>query len=141
VKRHYPFILSLGELLPHLSIHSLKINKISENKFHLNLVMENSGFLPSYTSQQSKSRQSSRPVRVELELPDGAVLTSGKHREDMGHLEGRSNKLEVGANSADSPTDNRARLEWVIQATAGSKIRIKILSERAGSIIREVQLQ
>jgi murein tripeptide amidase MpaA len=141
VKKHYPFILTLGDLIPHLSIHSLNIDKISENKFHLNLVVENNGFLPSYTSQQSKSRKSSRPVRVELELPDGAVLTSGKHREELGHLEGRSNKLDVSAFSADSPTDNRARLEWVIQATTGTKIKIKILSERAGVISREVTLQ
>jgi murein tripeptide amidase MpaA len=141
VKRHYPFILTLGELLPHLTIHSLNIHQISDNKFHLNLVVENSGFLPSYTSQQTKFRKSSRPVRVELELPDGALLTSGKHREELGHLEGRSNKLEVVSNSADSPTDNRARLEWVIQAVSGSKINIKIMSERAGSIKREVILQ
>jgi len=141
VKKHYPFILTLGDLLPHLSIHSLNFDKIGENKFHLNLVVENSGFLPSYTSQQSKSRKSSRPVRVELELPDGAVITSGKHREELGHLEGRSNKLDVSAYSADSPTDNRARLEWVIQAAAGIKIKIKILSERAGVISREITLQ
>jgi murein tripeptide amidase MpaA len=141
IKKHYPFILSLGDLLPHLSIHSLTVDKLSENKFHLNLVVENSGFFPSYTSQQSKSRKSSRPVRVELELPDGAVLTSGKHREELGHLEGRSNKLDVSAYSADSPTDNRARLEWVIQAIVGSEIKIKILSERAGVIYREVTLQ
>jgi murein tripeptide amidase MpaA len=141
VKRHYPFILTLGELLPHLSIYSLDVNKISEDKFHLNLVVENSGFLPSYTSQQSKSRKSSRPVRVELELPGEAILTNGKRREEFGHLEGRSNKLEVAASSADSPTDNRARLEWVIQAVSGTKILIKILSERAGSITREVTLQ
>jgi murein tripeptide amidase MpaA len=141
VKKHYPFMLTLGELLPHLSIYSLDIKKISPDKFHINLVVENSGFLPSYTSQQSKTRKSSRPVRVELELPERAILTDGKRRQELGHLEGRSNKLEVAANSADSPTDNRARLEWVIQAAVGTKILIKIMSERAGSIRREVTLQ
>lgn len=141
VKKHYPFMLTLGELLPHLSIYSLDIKKISPDKFHLNLVVENSGFLPSYTSQQSKTRKSSRPVRVELELPEGVILTDGKRRQELGHLEGRSNKLDVSANSADSPTDNRARLEWVIQAAEGTKILIKIMSERAGSLHREVTLQ
>ncbi len=57
VKKHYPFMLSLGEMLPHLVIQSVVINKISDDKFHLNLVIENSGFLPSYTSQQSKTRK------------------------------------------------------------------------------------
>jgi murein tripeptide amidase MpaA len=141
VKKHYPFILTLGELLPHLAVVSLDVQKISEDRFHLNLVLENRGFLPSYTSQQSKSRKSSRPVRVELELPEGVLLSNGKRREEIGHLEGRSNKLDVSAYSADSPTDNRARLEWVLQAPSGTKVLVKILSERAGSISREVILQ
>jgi murein tripeptide amidase MpaA len=139
--RHYPFMLALGEMLPHLSVHSLVVNKIGEDKFHLNLVIENTGFLPTYTSQQGKSRQAARPVRVELELPEGVELTSGKRREEFGHLEGRSNKLDVGGVSMESPTDNRARLEWVLKATPGSKIMLKILSERAGTILREATLQ
>ncbi len=141
VKQHYPFMVTLGELLPHLVIYSLETTKIGQDKFHINLVVENSGFLPSFTSQQSKSRKTTRPVRVELVLPEGATLTSGKHRQELGHLEGRSNKLEVTSSWADSPTDNRARLEWVIQAVEGTKITVKVLSERAGSITREVTLQ
>jgi murein tripeptide amidase MpaA len=141
VKKHYPYMLSLGELLPHLAIHSLKISKISDNKFHLNLVVENNGFLPSYTSQQSKSRLASRPVRVELDIPDGVILTSGKQRTELGHLEGRSNKWDVSDPYGESPTDNRARMEWVIEASPGLIIGIKILSERAGNINHEVILQ
>ena len=140
VKTHYPYILSLGEMLPHLAIYSLKISRVSDNKFHLNLVVENSGFLPSYTSQQCKIRQASRPVRVELLIPDNAYLTSGKHRTELGYLEGRSNKIDLAAPYGESPTDNRARLEWVIEASPGTKIGIRILSERAGNITREVIL-
>ena len=141
VQRHYPFILALGDMLPHLTVHTLEVNRVGEDKFHLNLVVENTGFLPTFTSQQSKGRQAARPVRVELELPEGVRLTSGKHKETLGHLEGRSNKLEVGASNSESPTDNRARLEWVLQATPGSKLKLKILSERAGAIVSEVILQ
>jgi murein tripeptide amidase MpaA len=141
VSRHYPFILALGELLPHLSIHSLKVDKLGDNKFHINLVLENTGFLPSYTSQQCKSRHVARPVRVELDLPAGTRLTSGKARQEFSHLEGRSNKLDVQSNNTESPTDNRARLEWVIQAPTGTKIGIKINSERAGSLNVEAILQ
>jgi murein tripeptide amidase MpaA len=141
VKKHYPFMLSLGEMLPHLVIHSLDVTKISDDKFHLNLIVENDGFLPSYTSQQSKTRRSSRPVRLELEIPKGVILTSGKPKEELGHLEGRSNKLDNDAPFGESPTDNRRRFEWVIQATPGTKIRLKILSERAGSIQRDLFLQ
>ena len=36
-----------------------------------------------------------RPVRLELELPAGATLVGGKQKQEIGQLEGRSNKLEV----------------------------------------------
>ncbi len=61
--------------------------------------------------------------------------------EELGHLEGRSNKLDVAAVYGESATDNRARLEWVIEAKPGTKITIKVLSERAGKISRDVILQ
>jgi hypothetical protein len=60
--------------------------------------------------------------------------------QEFGHLEGRSNKMEVAAHATESPTDNRARLEWVIQAESGARIEIKIKSERAGSLNKEVIL-
>jgi murein tripeptide amidase MpaA len=141
VKRHYPFMLSLGELLPHLCVQSLKINKMGDDKYHLVLVVENSGFLSTYTSQQCKTRKAARPIRVELEIPSGARLASGKLREEFGYIEGRSNKLDVSANYAESPTDNRARLEWVIQAAPGTKVGVKVLSERAGTLTREITLE
>lgn len=141
IKKQYPFILSLGEMLPHLTLHTLQVTKIAENKFHLNLVVENSGFLASFTSHQCRNRKASRPVRAELELPEGTILNSGKRREEIGHLEGRSNKLDVSANYSESPTDNRARIQWVITALPGTKIGVKILSERAGTISREIILE
>jgi murein tripeptide amidase MpaA len=141
VEKHYPFVLSLAEMLPHLSIHTLHVNKLGEDEFRLNLVVENNGFLPTFTSRQGKARKSPRPVRVELELPEGAKLTNGKPRQELGHLEGRSNKLDVSANFAESATDNRARLEWVIQAPAGAQVTLKILSERAGSLSRLITLE
>ncbi len=141
VEKHYPYMLSLAEMLPHLSIHTLKVTRLGEDEFHLNLVVENSGFLPTFTSQQCKTRKSARPVRAELELPKAARLTSGKRREELGHLEGRSNKLDVSAIFAEGASDNRARLEWVIQAPAGTTLTLKILSERAGAITRLVTLE
>jgi hypothetical protein len=40
----------------------------------------------------------------------------------------------------ESPTDNRSRSEWVVCAKPGSSLKIHVLSERAGSIHREIKL-
>jgi murein tripeptide amidase MpaA len=140
VERVLPFTLALGDLLPRLSVHTLEVTQLTEGTHRINLVVENSGVLPTYTSEQGKKRQAARPVVVELVLPEGASLVNGKRRTDLGHLQGRSNKLEVSSLWDTSGTDNRARLEWVVQAPAGSLLKMNILSDRAGSLRREIIL-
>jgi murein tripeptide amidase MpaA len=136
----FPFMKSLGTMLPRLDVHTLEISEVTDGTYHLNLVVENLGYLPTYTSIQGKNRRAIRPVRVVLELPDGAVLTSGKRRTELGHLEGRSNKFTTTTTQGSGPTDNRARAEWVIKSSPGTQVGIKILSERAGVIQRTVVL-
>lgn len=134
VERHVPYMLSLAELLPHLSIAHAEAHALADGSYKVELVVENSGFLPSYTSRQGQQRKAVRPVRVKLELPQGAALVSGKVQTELGHLEGRSNKLGVSAHMAASPTDNRQRLEWVLRAAPGTSLGVQILSERAGKL-------
>jgi murein tripeptide amidase MpaA len=135
-----PFALALGDLLPHLKIHKLEITRLNGKDYQLNLVVENTGFLPTYTSQQCKKRQAVRPVRVEMDLPERVKLLYGKQRTVLGHLEGRSNKLDVSSFWESSPTDNRARLEWVVRGEVGSILQLHVLSERAGTIHQEIKL-
>jgi murein tripeptide amidase MpaA len=140
VSRHTPWLLAMADMLPHLSIHTLEATPLSSDTYHLNLVVENSGFFPTYTSEQGKKRKAMRPVRAELELPDGAKLLNGKAKAELGHLDGRANDLDVTAFGSSDPTNHRARLEWTIQAQPGSTITVKVVSERAGVIRREVKL-
>jgi len=102
--------------------------------------VENAGFLPTMTSEQARKRKAVRPVRAEIKLEEGNKLLSGKARLELGHLEGRSNKLDAFFGGSSSPTDNRARAEWVVQGKPGDKVKVKVLSERAGSLEAEVEL-
>jgi hypothetical protein len=139
--RHYPYILSLGQLLPHLKVHTFTSTSLGGGNYNFNLVIENTGFLPSYTSQQAKKRAIVRPLFVELEIPRECRIVIGKRRTELGHLEGRSNKLDVSILGADSPMDNRARMEWTLNAQAGTRILIHITSERAGILTIEHTLE
>ena len=139
--RNIPFALTIGDLLPHLKIRSLEVTALGDERFRLVVVIENSGFLPSYTSQQAKKRKAARPVRLELELPNGGMLLTGKNRVELSHLEGRSNKLDQFALWGTAGTDNRARYEWVIKAPTGSTLKLRVLSERAGNLTRLVVLE
>jgi murein tripeptide amidase MpaA len=137
---HTPFILSLADMLPQLSIHHLNVKPLSENTWLVELGVENSGYLPTYTSQQAKKRGIARPVFAELILPASARLVTGKSRQEMGHLEGRSNKDTLTSVHGSSPTDNRARAIWVMEAPTGTSMEIKVRTERAGAIRKTITL-
>jgi hypothetical protein len=59
---------------------------------------------------------------------------------EVGHLEGRSNKLDVSAFWTDGNTDNRGRVEWTLHGQPGAVVTVHVLSERAGSLHRQVTL-
>jgi hypothetical protein len=128
--RNTPFALAMGDMLPRLVIHELKVSALGNGDYHINVVVENTGFLPTCTSMQGKNRKAMRPVRVEIELSEGVRLIDGKRRTELDHLEGRSNKLDVAAIWAASPTDNRGRAEWVVHAEPGSRVKVHVLSEQ-----------
>jgi hypothetical protein len=138
-KRNVPFALALGKMLPHIEIHTLEVRKVGPETFTLNLVLDNDGFFPTYTSNQGKKRESIRSPRIQLEIPDHVKLLNGREKTEIGHLEGRSNKIGAIFTVA-SPTDNRSRHEWTLQADSGTKISIQIISDRAGTISEEIML-
>ncbi|MGD8753166.1 MAG: M14 family metallopeptidase [Anaerolineales bacterium] len=139
-ERNVPFALALGDMLPNLEIHTLEVEKVTKDTFTLNLVVDNRGFLPTYTSAQGKTRKVIRAVRVELELPEGVEILNGRSKSSLGHLEGRSKRIgEIFVIA--SPTDNRGHLEWTLHAQPGTMVRLHIISERAGAIHRQIVLK
>jgi murein tripeptide amidase MpaA len=138
--RNLGFVLSLGNMLPRLEIHTLTVEPLGGESFRINLVVENNGFLPSFTSQQGKKRGAVRPVRAELEVPEGVSIETRRRRIDLGHLEGRTNKMSAASVFGMDPTDNRSRADWVVKGSPGTVINIKIHGERAGSLTREIRL-
>lgn len=140
VERQIPYALALGDMLPKLVIHHVKVDPLGDDEYHLVLQVENTGFFSTTTSVQGRNRKAVRPVRAELELPDGVVVVDGKRRVELGHLQGRSNKLDVANIWVDYDTDNRARAEWTLRGRPGAVVRLWVHSERAGSIYKDITL-
>jgi len=139
-RRHVPYILTLAELLPQLAVHTIKTAQLGDQTWSIDLVVENSGYLPTYTSQQARKRQVARPVSAFLKLPDGGRFLVGKERMDIGHLEGRSNKEDISSAFAYNPTDNRGHIQWVIDCMPESVLDLTVTSDRGGKINQQVTL-
>jgi hypothetical protein len=82
-----------------------------------------------------------RGVVCEIELPEGATLETGKPREELAQLEGRAYMPSApgGFNPGD-PTEDRAKVEWVIHAPDGGTVKLTAKHDRAGTVTTEVEL-
>ncbi len=111
-----------------------------EDVFHVVVVVQNNGFLPTYTSQKALERKIVRPIEIELALPDGVSLVGGERHQEIGQLEGRSNKLwsSFGNNSL---TDNLRKVEWVLKGSHGSRVELTVRAQRAGTVRRSIVLE
>ncbi|GCF07995.1 M14 family metallopeptidase [Dictyobacter arantiisoli] len=126
--------LSHASLLPYLRFHTVKVTSVRQTLFRVIAVVENAGFLPTYTSRKALENNAVEEVNVSLSLPEDVYVLAGKQHQKIGHIEGRSNKLRSEFNHHHSPTDNRRKVEWVLEGMPGTPIDIIVRSPRAGTL-------
>lgn len=125
------FAIAHALMSSRLAIAQSSIIHQGSNIYHVVIQLENQGFLPTYTSQKALERQAVQPIEVTLLLPEGSTLITGQLKQEIGHLEGRSNKA---FESLAKGSDYRSQVEWVIKGNPGSEIQIIAKAERAGTV-------
>jgi murein tripeptide amidase MpaA len=125
---------------PKLELFEASISPLGENNYLVRLVVHNTGWLPTYISKKALEKKVVRGVVCEIELPEGAMLKSGKLREELGQLEGRAYKPTAPSGWAADPTDERAKMEWVLHAPNGGIVKLIAKHERAGVVRTELSL-
>lgn len=127
---------------PRLELYELKVTSLDASTYAVRMIVQNTGWLPSYVAKNALVRKRVRGVVAEIELPEGATLKTGKKREELAQLEGRS-----GTASALTPwslggaTSDRALVEWVIYAPNGGTVKLVAKHDRAGVVRAEVELK
>jgi hypothetical protein len=104
------------------------------------MVLQNEGWLPTYVTKKALDRKISRGIIAEIQLPKGAKLSSGKPREEVGELEGRAYK-PVNVDEGDESTSDRLKVEWVVKAKKGTKVKLTAKHDRAGVVKVDVLLK
>jgi len=103
-------------------------------------VVQNEGWLPTYVTKKALERKMTRGVIAEISLPKGVSLESGKERQELGELEGRAYK-PVNPEETEESTDERVKVDWVVKAKKGTKIKFLAKHERAGVVRTQVVLE
>ncbi|HEX5912958.1 MAG TPA: hypothetical protein VFY54_07520, partial [Rubrobacter sp.] len=107
----------------------------------IELVVENTGFLPTHVSSVAADKKLTRPVEVRIELPRGASLVSGEQEVELGHLAGRSALAGTSWKSPaffeGLPSDYAGRAVWVVRGEG--PIRVEVRGGRAGTARLETE--
>ena len=126
---------------PFLEVRSLNVEQLGESSFLVRLVLQNTGWLPTNVTQKALERHAVRDLEVELELPEGARLVGGEVKTQVGQLKGRVEKRSTTWWGNDESSADLTKLEWVIEAPAGTEIGLEARHQRAGTIRRRLTLQ
>jgi hypothetical protein len=124
---------------PRLEILEASAKPLGDENYRIRLVVQNTGWLPTYVTKKALEKKL-RGVVCEIELPPGAVLETGKSREEVGHLEGRAYKSSAAVSNYD-PTVDRVKVEWTVHAPSAGTVRLIARHSRAGCVRTEVGLK
>ena len=125
---------------PRLTTRSLDVERLGEGIYRIQLVLENTGWLPTNVSDKAVERKAVRELEVELDLPEGVRLVAGEVVTKAGQLEGRVHKRTTMWFTQTDATTDRAKLEWVVEAPAGAELAIVARHQRAGTVRERVPL-
>jgi hypothetical protein len=128
---------------PKLELVEASATRLGEDTWRVRLVVQNSGWLPSYVTQRALKNKTVRGLVAEIELPAGAQLETGTAREELEQLEGRAYKPVVPSGWAGwggDATADRIKVEWVVRARAGETVKLTARHERAGAVRAAVRL-
>lgn len=126
---------------PKLEVLRAETEALSQDLWRVELVVHNTGWLPSYVTKTALDRKIVRGIVAELALPEGTSLASGLARIEGGQLEGRSNlKTLIGFGRSLSATPDRARFEWHVRGPAGAEVAVTAQHDRAGTVRVAVKL-
>jgi hypothetical protein len=125
---------------PRLVPVETKVTSLGADSFRVRFVVQNEGWLPTYVTKKALERKATRGVIAEITLPKGAALESGKLREELGELEGRAYKTVI-PDESDEGTSERVKVEWVVKAKKGTRVKLLAKHERAGVVRTEVVLE
>ncbi len=124
---------------PKLELHRVEVTPLGGDSYRVQMVVDNTGWLPSYVTKKALEKKVVRGLIAEITLPEGAQLKTGQYRVDLGQLEGRaygSSALTIMGGGGE--TKERAKVEWIVSAPKGSRAQLIAKHDRAGVVRAEV---
>ncbi|XOV86544.1 MAG: M14 family metallopeptidase [Pseudomonadota bacterium] len=123
---------------PRLASRDASVQRLEGGLWRVQVVVENTGYLPTNVTAQALRVKAVRGVVAEIE---GEVeLLQGDRRQEFGQLAGRAGKSRFSAMGGDE-TDDRLKVEWIVRGEAGTPVNIIIRHDRGGRVTASLVLE
>ncbi len=141
IARFPRWLLWLNLVSPRLEVRAVEVTPQGPDHWQVRLIVQNTGWLPTYVTKMAVQRKLLRGVLAEIALPDGATLVAGRPRAQLGELEGWA-YLHTGVSfwGQKKPSADMAHADWIVRAPAGTGVALTAWHERAGRLTRTVVL-
>ena len=118
------FVKELVSLLPAVSIRKVRVEALGSGLFRIRAEIANDGYLPSSTEVGIRLRMP-RPVRVRLEVPEGAAIVGGRRQELLEPLPGSGAGVEHS---------------WLVRGSSGARVTLTAGSPVTGTATQSITL-
>ncbi|HKB15913.1 MAG TPA: M14 family zinc carboxypeptidase [Planctomycetota bacterium] len=119
------FLVALADFLPRVKVAEARVEARGGDLFSIEATVENAGRFPTATEMGRRTGKV-RPVRVRLEVPEGAAILAGEKQTLVPVLPGGGGRQE---------------LRWIVRAPAGSSARLEVSTDRSGADAREIRFE
>lgn len=134
------FNIRFAKAMPKLKIDTLESEDLGNGVFRITAIIGNTGYLPTNLTDEAVNLKVNKPVTAAIE---GGSLISGKACEELGDLSGYS-RTSTGSFYGNITTfanaKARKKVVWVIQAEAGTAVKVTAAQEKAGKACAEIVL-
>ena len=125
---------------PRLEVVKATAQPLGDRLFQIEWVVQNTGWLPTNGTQKAIEKGAVQPCRAAIALPSGAELVSGQREVSLGHLAGRSHQPTTPYYDHMDPTDDRARVVWLVRGEPGTVVDLTARGDRSGWVQRAIVL-
>ncbi len=126
------FLTRLGLSLPRLVVTALTAEEEAESVYRVVVEVANAGYLPtSSTEKGEKLILEGLTARIGGEV----AIIAGSSPTALAHLYGYG-----AASDQEPPSRQRASVEWVVKAIAGTTLEVTVAGDRSGRISRTIVL-
>lgn len=123
--KHGEFLVKLAGMLPRVRIAGTEVEAHGGGVFTVTVHVQNEGFLPTSLQQGGTSR-AVHPTLVQIQVPPEDILTGADKSSRIPALDG---------------SGSRESFTWVIRGREGSRVEIRLRSDKGGTDTATVTLR